>query len=78
MEKALVFTGEQIPVVAMLTLRAAIRLYAKTGIKVNSAYTPTRMRNTVETWTGKKFTARDYNGQIAALTEEIVKRGGPA
>lgn len=47
----------------------AIDFYAKTGMKVNRAYTPSAMRRTAEFITGKKFKARDYAGMSAALRE---------
>lgn len=65
------FTGEEVNVFAMITLKGALSLYAKTGMKANRAYTPKNMRLTVEKWTGKKFRARDYAGMIAALDECI-------
>ena len=46
---------------------SALRLYAKTGIKVNRAYTPAAMMAVAAEITGKKFKARDYAGAAAEL-----------
>lgn len=71
------FTGEEVSVYAMITLKSALSLYAKTGMKVNRAYTPTAMMRTASRMTGKTFKARDYAGAIAAL-EECIKRAKEA
>lgn len=71
------FTGDEVSVFAMITLKGALSLYAKTGMKANRAYTPKNMRLTAEKWTGKKFGARDYAGMIAAL-DECIKRAKEA
>lgn len=65
------FTGEEVSVYAMITLKSALSLYAKTGMKVNRAYTPTAMMRTASRMTGRTFKARDYAGAIAALEETI-------
>ena len=66
------FTGDQVSVFAMITLKSALSLYAKTGMKVNRAYTPTAMMRTASRMTGRTFKARDYAGAIAALEEAIA------
>lgn len=43
----------------------------KLGMRLNSAYTPKRCREVAEKFTGKKFKARDYDGMIAAIDEEL-------
>jgi hypothetical protein len=48
-------------------IAAALRLYAKTGMKANSAYTPKAMMAKATEITGQKFKARDYLGASAAL-----------
>jgi ribosomal protein L33 len=53
----------------IIVLRRAIKLYAETGMKANTAYTPKNMRLTAERLTGKKFKSRDFAGMQAALTE---------
>lgn len=50
-----------------LAIKAALRLYAKTGIKANRAYTPKNMIATASKITGRKFKARDYLGAADAL-----------
>jgi len=47
----------------------ALTLYAKTGIKANTAYTPTAMMRAATEITGKKFKARAYMEAAAALRE---------
>lgn len=65
------FTGDQVSVFAMITLKSALSLYAKTGMKANRAYTPTAMMRTVSRMTGRTFKARDYARAIVALEEAI-------
>lgn len=55
-------------VFGMLTLASALRLYAKTRMQVNRAYTPTAMLRAASTYTGQKFKARDYLAAADALT----------
>jgi len=50
-----------------VVVKAALRLYAKTGMKANSAYTPKNMMAVATKITGKKFKARDYLGAADAL-----------
>jgi len=45
----------------------AIRFYAKTGMKVNRAYTPANMMRVASEITGLKFKARDYLGAADAI-----------
>lgn len=52
-------------------VKSALKLYAKTGMKANRAYTPKNMMATASAITGKKFKARDYEGAIKALEEWI-------
>jgi hypothetical protein len=52
----------------MTVIASALRLYAKTGMKVNAAYTPKAMMATAAALTGQKFKARDYLGAADALT----------
>lgn len=62
-------TPEGINRFVIITLKQALKLYDKTGMKANRAYTPKNMRLKTEQLTGKKFAARDYKGMIAALEE---------
>ena len=50
-------------------IASALRLYAKTGIKANRAYTPTNMIRKAREITGKTLAARDYVGAAQALTD---------
>lgn len=52
-----------------LILASALDMYAKTGLKANTRYTPKNMRLTAQKMTGKTFKARDYKGMAAALRE---------
>ena len=57
-----------------LSIAKALSLYAKTGIKVNRAYTPKAMMAAAAAITGQRFRARDYLGAAEALT--AYARGG--
>lgn len=54
-----------------MAIRTAIKLYAETGIKVNTAYTPTKMLRTARDLTGKHFNRGQYQEAFDALTEVI-------
>lgn len=60
-------TPEQISAFAAITLAHALKLYARTGMKVNRAYTPANMMRTASAWTGQSFKARDYMAAANAL-----------
>lgn len=66
-----IIEGNDIQVYVAMTLRSALRLYMKTGMQVNSSYTPKNMMKSAERITGKRFKARDYHGAIEALTDAI-------
>lgn len=62
------FSGEAgMNVFQFTVLASALRFYAKTGMKVNAAYTPSAMKAAAERFTGLKFKARDYLGMADAL-----------
>lgn len=64
----MIFEGrEQIDLYRSIVIAKALRLYAKTGIKVNRDYTPKNMMAMATKLTGKKFAARDYLGAAEAL-----------
>ena len=70
------FTGEAgVNTFVAVTLRSGLKLYAKTGIKPNRAWTPTSMMREAGRITGRKFKARDYDGAVAALTEWLEENG---
>ena len=69
------FTGEHVNAYVCTALASGLRLYAKTGMKPNRAWTPKAMMAKAAELTGKKFGARDYEGAAAALklkAEEIA------
>lgn len=49
-------------------LASGLRLYAKTGMKPNRAWTPTAMLKTAESITGLKFKRGEYEKAAQALT----------
>lgn len=55
----------------LVALKAGLKLYAKTGMKPNTAWTPTAMMRTAERLTGKTFKRRDYQAAISALQEKL-------
>lgn len=52
-----------------LAISSALKVYARTGIKVNRAYTPKAMMRTAEKILERKFAPRDYLGAAAALSQ---------
>lgn len=61
-------------VFAMAAIAAALRLYAKTGMQVNRAYTPTAMMRAARAHLGdtaKGIKARDYLGMSYALSARV-------
>lgn len=68
------FVGPRaVDVFAMAVMVSALRLYAKTGIRANRAYTPKAMIECATRWTGHKFKARDYEGAARALEQKITE-----
>lgn len=49
----------------------ALELYARTGMRVNRAYTPSAMMRAAAEITGRHFRARDYLGAARALREMV-------
>jgi hypothetical protein len=56
-----------------LAVKSALLLYARTGLKANTAYTPKNMLATAGKITGKQFLKGDYKGAADAL-DEWIKR----
>jgi len=52
-----------------LAIRSGLRLYAKTGMKPNSAWTPMRMLKRAEAITGKAYRKGQYEIAAADLLE---------
>ena len=69
-------TPEKIEAYRAIVIANALRLYAKTGMKVNTAYTPKAMMAVATKVTGKKFKARAYVEAAEALDAfvETVKK----
>lgn len=66
------FVGEgAVNVFAMAVIASSLRLYAKTGMKPNRAYTPSAMMKAAEHHTGLKFARRDYLGAAEALSAKV-------
>jgi hypothetical protein len=61
------FTGRGVSVFQARVIAAGLRLYARTSIKPNSAYTPRNMMAAAARITGRKFAARDYLNAAEAL-----------
>ena len=62
------FVGpDAVKVYQATVIGSALRLYAKCGLKVNRAYTPSAMMKVATALTGKTFKARDYLGAADAL-----------
>lgn len=60
-------TPEQVNAFQCIAIAAALRLYARTGMKVNRDYTPSAMMRTASAFTGQKFKPRDYMAAANAL-----------
>lgn len=70
------FTGQAgVNTFVAVTLKSAIKLYARTGMKANRAYTPKNMLAKASEITGKTFKARDYDGAVAALEAWLAEHG---
>jgi len=66
------FVGkEAVNVFAMAALAAGLRLYAKTGMKPNRAYTPKAMMQAAERHLGIKLKARDYEKAADLLSAKV-------
>ncbi len=57
-----------------LVIASGLRLYARTGMKPNRAYTPMAMMIAARHITGWHGESRDYEGAAKALTEFAEKR----
>lgn len=56
-----------------VTLKSALKLYAKTGMRVNRAYTPTAMLKTAGKITGATYKRGQYAEAIAGLEAWIAE-----
>ena len=67
-----VFSGrEDVNMLIMITLKHGLTLYAKTGIKPNRAWTPTRMLAKASEFTGKSYKRGQYL-QAAADIDDLL------
>ena len=65
-----VFAGEEgVSRYQAVVLKSGLKLYAKTGMKPNRAWTPTRMLRLAEHITGRKFKRGEYMLAHDALAE---------
>jgi len=65
------FTGSDVNIFRAAVMASGLRLYAKTGMKPNRAYTPTAMMRAASEITGRKFQARAYMAAAVALDDWI-------
>lgn len=70
---SLTVTGTGVSVFQARTIAAGLRLYAETGIKPNSAYTPTNMIRVANRITGHNYRRGQYKAAAAALDEYADK-----
>ncbi len=55
-----------------LAIQHALRLYAKTGLQANRAYTPTRMLAAATAITGQPFKRGQYQAAADAIHEHLA------
>lgn len=68
----IIFSGhDQVTCYQTIALKHGLKFFVKTGIRPNSAWTPTAMMKLAAHLTGRTFKPRDYAGAIAAL-ERLV------
>ena len=60
-------TPTEINTFVLITLKSAIKLYLKTGMKANSAYTPTNMLRKAGEFTGKTY----RRGQLQVAFDDL-------
>lgn len=63
------FVGSDVGIFQALAVASALDLYAKTGMKVNRAYTPTAMIKMANTITGHVYRRGQYTAAALALRE---------
>lgn len=67
------FTGpDQVNIARAIIMKSALKLYAKTGMRVNRAYTPTAMLNVATEYTGKQY-KRGQHAEAAKDLETWIK-----
>jgi hypothetical protein len=71
----MVFTGEQIPVYRALAVRRGLILYAQTGIKPNTAWTPMNMLKAASSITGIKYKRGEYLIAAQDIQDTLNNKG---
>lgn len=66
-------TPESINAFRAIVIANGLKMYAKTGMMPNRAYTPKNMMAAAEQMTGKKFKSRDYLGAADALRALAIR-----
>jgi hypothetical protein len=70
------FAGkEQVNLYVIVTLKHGLKLYAKTGMKPNSAWTPAAMLKRASSFTGKAYKRGQYQAAIDDLEALLPKNG---
>lgn len=70
-----VFSGKEgVATYRAIAIKGALRMYAKTGLKANRAYTPTAMLAAATEITGKTFKRGQYEEAAAAIQEWLDAR----
>lgn len=70
------FQGSDVNIFRGAVIASALRLYAKTGMKANRAYTPSAMLKAAEEITGRKFKRGQYLEAADAITAEVERLKG--
>jgi len=71
----IVFSGrDEVNTYVAITLKHGLKLYAKTGMKPNRAWTPTRMLAKATELTGKKYKRGAYLEAAADLETLLEER----
>jgi len=70
-------TTDQIKAYQAIVIKQALLLYAHTGLKANSAYTPAAMLKAASQITGKTFKRGQYTEAAAALDAWLQSQRKP-
>jgi len=73
MTKWTVFSGEkEVDIYRAVVIKQALQLYAKTGMKVNRAYTPTAMLKAAEGITGITYKRGQYEKAASDINAILI------
>ena len=76
MTTPMIFSGpEGVATVRAIAIKHAIKFYARTGMKVNRAYTPTAMLKAAASITGKAYKRGQFDQAVADLELWIAANG---